>query len=195
MSRAGVSVEPILRDLPEWFESERLSIRPPRPGDGSMVLEAVRDSLADLRRIPALMRWALAEPSIESSERFCRDGYSNFLARRDLPLLLLLKQPSWLVRAACIAWIGACQVSRWVFYIARWPGLLIGLAVSLIALLTSRLRIIKLSRSGAAEELAEKHGALRNPSEERGNLNRMNDLLASIVRCPDAGCSGVALLR
>lgn len=97
MSRAGVSVEPILRDLPEWFESERLSIRPPRPGDGSMVLEAVRDSLADLRRIPALMRWALAEPSIESSERFCRDGYSNFLARRDLPLLLLRKQSGVMV--------------------------------------------------------------------------------------------------
>ena len=91
MNDGGVPVAAILRDVPESIESERLKMRPPRPGDGPMVLEALRESLADLRRFPASMQWALAEPSIESSEKYCREAYSNFLARRDLPLLLLLK--------------------------------------------------------------------------------------------------------
>jgi hypothetical protein len=97
MNRAGVQVEPILRDFPEKIESERLSIRAPHPGDGPMVFEAVRESLMDLRRFPASMQWALAEPSIESSEKYCREAHANFLARRDLPLLLLLKESGVMV--------------------------------------------------------------------------------------------------
>src|SRR6266496_2040512 len=88
---ARSSMEPILREIPESIESQRLRIRPPRPGDGQLLFEAVRESLVDLRRFPASMPWALAEPSIETSEKYCREAYSNFLARRDLPLLLLLK--------------------------------------------------------------------------------------------------------
>jgi len=87
-----VHIEPILRDIPELIESTRLRIRPPRPGDGQMMLEAVRESLADLRRFPASMSWALAEPTLDSSERYCREAYANFQMRRDLPLVLLLKE-------------------------------------------------------------------------------------------------------
>lgn len=88
---SATPIEPILRDIPELLESSRLRIRPPRPGDGRIVFDAVRESLFDLRRFPASLGWALAEPSLETSERYCREAYSNFLARRDLPLLLLLK--------------------------------------------------------------------------------------------------------
>jgi RimJ/RimL family protein N-acetyltransferase len=85
-------IEPILRDVPEVIESARLRIRPPHPGDGQIVFEAVRESLADLRRFPASMGWALAEPTPDSSERYCREAYANFQMRRDLPLLLLLNE-------------------------------------------------------------------------------------------------------
>jgi len=87
-----VQIEPILRDVPELIESARLRIRPPRPHDGQMVLEAIQESLADLRRFPASMGWALAEPTLDSTERYCREAYANFQTRRDLPLLLLLKE-------------------------------------------------------------------------------------------------------
>jgi RimJ/RimL family protein N-acetyltransferase len=86
-----VQIEPILRNVPELIESARLRIRPPRFGDGQIVLAAVRESLADLRRFPASMRWALAEPTLDSTEKYCREAYANFQTRRDLPLLLLLK--------------------------------------------------------------------------------------------------------
>jgi RimJ/RimL family protein N-acetyltransferase len=56
------------------------------------VLEAIRESLADLRRFPASMGWALAEPTLDLTETYCREAYANFQTRRDLPLLLLLKE-------------------------------------------------------------------------------------------------------
>lgn len=77
MDKRSAPMEPILRDIPESFESERRKIRPPRQGDGQLVFDDVRESLADLRRFPASMLWALAEPSMESSEKFCREAYSN----------------------------------------------------------------------------------------------------------------------
>ena len=89
--------DPVLLDLPESIASPRLEIRPPRPGDGPMVFAAVCESLADLRRFPASMSWALAEPSLESSEKYCRESYANFIARRDMPFLLVLKESGVLV--------------------------------------------------------------------------------------------------
>ncbi|MEO8132448.1 MAG: GNAT family N-acetyltransferase [Betaproteobacteria bacterium] len=84
-------IDPILRDIPDAFASSRLRIRAPRAGDGQIVFDAIRESIADLRRFPASLSWALAEPSLDAAEKYCREAYSNFLMRRDLPLLLLLK--------------------------------------------------------------------------------------------------------
>lgn len=90
-------IDPLLLDFPDAFESARLTIRAPRPGDGPMLHAAVLESIADLRRFPASMPWAIAEPSLASSEKYCREGHANFLARRDLPLLLLLRDTDTLV--------------------------------------------------------------------------------------------------
>ena len=54
MDKRSAPMEPILRDIPESFESERLKIRPPRQGDGQLVFDDVRESLADLRRFSCL---------------------------------------------------------------------------------------------------------------------------------------------
>lgn len=62
-----------------------------------MILEAIRESIAELRRFPASMPWTLAEPSVAHSEKYCREAHANFLARRDLPMLLLLKEREILV--------------------------------------------------------------------------------------------------
>lgn len=78
----------ILRNIPDSFESERLLIRSPRPGDGAMVNAAVLDSLAELR---PWMVWAQQTPTIEDNERYSREAHIRFLKREDLPLLLLLK--------------------------------------------------------------------------------------------------------
>jgi RimJ/RimL family protein N-acetyltransferase len=84
-------MSPLLRDIPEQFETERLVVRCPRAGDGRAVHEAVVETLAELRAWPASLPWSLAEPSVDASELFCREGQVDFLARRQLPMLLFLK--------------------------------------------------------------------------------------------------------
>jgi len=82
-------VKPILRDFPESFETERLTVRAPRPGDGAALNKALRASWKELQ---AWMPWATDEaPPVEDSEERVRQGYSRFLKREDLWLLLFLK--------------------------------------------------------------------------------------------------------
>lgn len=86
-----MSEAPVLLDFPDHFETERLLIRAPRPGDGQIVYESVQESLSALRAWPASLPWAMYPPSLEASETFCRTGYANFLSRTDLPMLVFLK--------------------------------------------------------------------------------------------------------
>lgn len=78
----------ILRDIPDSFDSERLTLRSPRPGDGAAVNAAVLDSLNELR---PWMVWAQQTPTVEENERYVREAHIRFLKREDLPLLLFLK--------------------------------------------------------------------------------------------------------
>jgi len=85
---------PILFDFPDSFETERLLIRAPRPGDGVMIYDAVCETLDALR---LWMEWALPEPSVALYEGFARRSAADFIARVDLPLLLWLKEGETLV--------------------------------------------------------------------------------------------------
>lgn len=93
-------MQAILRDLTDRLETPRLILRCPRPGDGVQVHEAVVETLAALRAWPASLPWAMAEPSVDASEAFCRQGQVDFLARKALPLLVFLKDGGGLVGAS-----------------------------------------------------------------------------------------------
>jgi RimJ/RimL family protein N-acetyltransferase len=94
-----VGQTPILRDIPEQFETERLLIRAPRPGDGAELNRAVSESLDILR---PWMAWAQVEPSIEDSEARVRHMAAAFLERTDLLLTLWLKGSDTLVGSSGI---------------------------------------------------------------------------------------------
>ncbi len=87
-------MNPILRDFPDHFETERLLIRSPRPGDGQMLYEAVRESLEHLK---PWMPWAHREISPETQEGIVREMHAHFLTRQDLPLFILRKDNGELV--------------------------------------------------------------------------------------------------
>lgn len=74
--------------VPEQFETERLLIRAPQPGDGKAINDAVRESIDELR---VWMPWAQAVPSLAESETWAREGALMFRNREDLPLLLFRK--------------------------------------------------------------------------------------------------------
>jgi RimJ/RimL family protein N-acetyltransferase len=78
----------VLREFPESFQSERLLIRAPRPGDGMEIHAAIIESLAELR---PWMPWANVEQSIEEVEANVRLASADFVARRDLRLHLYLR--------------------------------------------------------------------------------------------------------
>lgn len=82
------AVDPILLDFPYSFDTERLTIRGPMPGDAASLREAVLESQNEL--IP-WMPWAMAIPTEEEYEIRIRQGRLKFLAREDLWLLLFLR--------------------------------------------------------------------------------------------------------
>lgn len=114
---AGPAIPPVLRYFPERFDSERLTIRPARYGDGARLYEAVAASLDDLRRFPASMRWAMHEQTPRDTEQYCRDAYAHFLLRDHLFYLLLLKDSDTVIGCCalyCINWdVPSCQLGYW----------------------------------------------------------------------------------
>jgi RimJ/RimL family protein N-acetyltransferase len=74
-------INPLLIDIPEEFETERLVIRAAQPGEGAAVNEAVRESHAELR---SWLTWAETVQTVEQSEAQARDAHAKFHARADL---------------------------------------------------------------------------------------------------------------
>jgi RimJ/RimL family protein N-acetyltransferase len=95
----ATSPSPILIDIPERFETNRLLVRCPHSGDGQALFEAVSESLAELRQFPASMMWATHPPSIASSETYCREAHSKFLMRQDMPFFAFRRDTGQMVCA------------------------------------------------------------------------------------------------
>lgn len=83
--------DPVLIDLPMAVDTDRLLLRAPRAGDGAALLEAVSESLPELREFLASLPWVAAEQTAEASELYCRTAQANFIARKDLPFLVFEK--------------------------------------------------------------------------------------------------------
>lgn len=81
-------VNPQQLNIPEQFESERLSIRAPRVRYAAELNTAVHESLDELR--PWLL-WAKELPTVDKYRHILRRGRRNWLARRDFWMMLFLK--------------------------------------------------------------------------------------------------------
>ena len=85
---------PILMDFPESFETERLLIRSPLPGDGQELHTAVRESLGELT---PWMVWPKEHRTVDDSEASARRARVAFLGRTELRLHLYLRGTDTLV--------------------------------------------------------------------------------------------------
>jgi RimJ/RimL family protein N-acetyltransferase len=116
------------RAIPDRFDTERLHLRAPRPGDGRALHEAVAESLAQLRAWPASLPWAVPEPSVERSEAWCCDRHLAFAARTDLPLLVFARGDGRLVGATGLHrfdWeSGRFEVGYWLRSATSGQGLM-----------------------------------------------------------------------
>lgn len=87
-------IQEILLQFPSSFETERLTLRSPRPGDGPYLTEATLESLDRLR---PWFPWAHKPQTVEANEALLRRAHARFLTREDLWLLLFLKGTDTLV--------------------------------------------------------------------------------------------------
>jgi RimJ/RimL family protein N-acetyltransferase len=94
MSTNDQPIKPILIDFPYCFETERLTIRGPLPGDGPRMRAAVLESQDAL--VP-WMPWAVTVDSDEEYEVRVREGRLRYLSREDLWMVLLLKGTNTIV--------------------------------------------------------------------------------------------------
>lgn len=83
-------MEPILKDFPEQFETERLLIRAPRPDDAEEVNQAIIESIDELR---PWMSWAKEKPTLSQTAENMRRAHGKFVLREDLMYLITFKQP------------------------------------------------------------------------------------------------------
>ena len=74
-------VDPLLIDIPEELETERLIVRVARPGDGPAMNAAIAESMAELQ---PWMPWAKTLPTVDESEAHSRKAHAKFHAREDL---------------------------------------------------------------------------------------------------------------
>ncbi|WP_455676031.1 GNAT family N-acetyltransferase [Pradoshia sp.] len=79
-------MNPILLDIPERIEGERIYLRSCKPGDGPMVFEAVSASIKELK---PWMPWANTAQSEDASEANIRESYAEFILRKDLRLHIM----------------------------------------------------------------------------------------------------------
>jgi RimJ/RimL family protein N-acetyltransferase len=85
---------PILLEVPESFDTARLTLRMPKPGDGAALHVAIVESYTNLQ---PWLRWAATMPTLEDTELRVRKDHLNYLAREDFRILMFLKGTDTLV--------------------------------------------------------------------------------------------------
>jgi RimJ/RimL family protein N-acetyltransferase len=85
---------PVLLDLPDAIETERLVLRSPMPGDGPALNEAILDTWDALHH---WMPWARERPTVKQTEQTARQFRANFITRTDLPMIMFLRDGTTVV--------------------------------------------------------------------------------------------------
>lgn len=95
--------KPILLDFPDSFESERLILRAPRVGDGTVMNPALIESIDNLKRwLP--MPWTQNTQTVEQTEEMIRKWVAAWILREDLRITLFRKSDG--------LYVGNCGLHR-----------------------------------------------------------------------------------
>ncbi len=90
-----MAVKPSLLDLPDSFDTERLTIRAPQVAEGKAINDAIMESLDSLR---PWMTWVHPQPpTVQDSEEFSIQSRAKWLLREEFGLRLWLKGTETLV--------------------------------------------------------------------------------------------------
>jgi RimJ/RimL family protein N-acetyltransferase len=117
-TEAGTTVntsDPILIDIPERIETERLLLQMPSTDDARAITDAITESLPELQR---WMPWAQNGQTLTETEVFLRQSIASFVLRESLTYALTLKQDGQFVGMSSIFnfdWpVMACEIGYWL---------------------------------------------------------------------------------
>lgn len=161
---AGEILKALLLDLPETIETERLTLRAARPGQGPELHAALVESFEQLR---PWMPWARELQSPEQTETFARDAYAKWHARETIDFSWFRKADGLLVGRGglhTIDWaIPKFEIGYWIRTSCARAGLategtrgLVDFARTQLG--ARRMEITADARNAASRRVAEKSG-------------------------------------
>ena len=108
-------MNPILIEIPKELDTARLLLRVPRPGDGSVVNHAIRDSIKELKM---WLPFAQTTPTFEETELNLREAYISFLKRESVRYLIFHKESNEFIGVTSfegISWdVPKTQIGYWI---------------------------------------------------------------------------------
>jgi RimJ/RimL family protein N-acetyltransferase len=85
---------PVLLDLPDAIDTDRLRLRSPLPGDGPALNAAILDTWDALHH---WMPWARERPTVEQTEQHVREARAAYIARTDLQMVMLVREDATVI--------------------------------------------------------------------------------------------------
>lgn len=102
-------------DIPTEFETERLTLRAPRIGDGSIVNKAIRESINELK---LWLPFAQTTPTMEETELNLREASARFFNRESMRYLIFRKECNEFIGVTSfegVSWdIPKTQIGYWI---------------------------------------------------------------------------------
>ncbi len=177
-------LDPLLIDVPVRLETSRLVLRPHRAGDGAALHEALAESITELRQFLWFLPWVAEEQTLESAEIRCRRCESNFLARSDLPFLMIEKSTGRLVGSVGLHrtdWkLPKTEIGFWIRSSASGKGYVTESVETLVTwafaqLGVQRVELVTDEANTASRKVAERCGF------------QLEGILRNMQRGPDGG--------
>lgn len=158
MYKGGIDVNPLLLDFPTMFQTKRLQIRKPFPGDGTELYEVYQQSKED---IDSWITYGAATQSEDQAEAFVREAHAKFLLREQLRFHLYVKEDSTFIGSITlnpIDWdIRIFEISFWLASSATHKGYMTEALTGVITFAFEKLQCNRLEiRCDAANEKTKK---------------------------------------
>ncbi len=174
----------LLFPVPAAIETPRLTIRSFRIDDAPALLEALAESIEDLRAYLWFLPWIAEEPTLETAQVRCRRAEANFLLRSDLAYLTFEKVTGRLVGSVGLhrtEWtLPKTEVGYWV----RSSETGQGYASEAVATLTSwTLEVLGARRVELVTD--ERNAGSRTVAERCGF--HLEGILHNAMQAPDGG--------
>jgi ribosomal-protein-serine acetyltransferase len=110
-----IMIQPLRLDIPSEITTERLLLRTPRSGEGTLIISSVLTSLAELK---PWLPWVTDAYSVDDAEDWCRRTASNFLLGEEAGYLILDRQSArYLGAISCRVEsksVPKCEIGYWL---------------------------------------------------------------------------------